>query len=162
MKSTINIIQQCTLPFLWEKCGMSFSKSCWGVTVASINLHKAMLAFSLTLSLVSPSLTYIDWKVVSLIHFYRPSISTTSTIQIRIFTCRLCWLGRCWGKAWNRTLVGLSGTQWCLAHSGIPDIRNSIFNIKYGKKQSKRNAVKEKLMLMMSENLEVWWLHPWH
>ena len=45
-----------TLPFLWEKCGMSFSKSCWGVTVASINLHKAMFAFSLTLSLVSPNL----------------------------------------------------------------------------------------------------------
>ena len=35
---------------------MSFSNSCWGVTVASISLHKAMLAFSLTLSRVSPSL----------------------------------------------------------------------------------------------------------
>ena len=44
--------------------------------------------------------------------------------QISIFTCRLCWLGRCSGKAWNRMQVGLSGTQWCLTHSGIPDASN--------------------------------------
>ena len=43
---------------------------------------------------------------------------------ISIFTCRLCWLGRCWGKAWNRMLVCLSGTQWCLTHFGKPDMWN--------------------------------------
>ena len=40
------------------------------MTVASISLHKAMLAFSLTLSRVSPNLRYNDDGQPYLIHIY--------------------------------------------------------------------------------------------
>ena len=104
---------QSTFPFLCEKCGISFSKSCWGVTVASMSLHKAMFAFSLTLSLVSPSLKCDNQFTVLLV--IKPKL-----LMIWARTCRLCWLGRCWDKAWNLTPIGLSGTRWCLTHSGKP------------------------------------------
>ena len=46
-----------TFPFLCVKAAVIFSKRSWGATVASISLHRAMLAFSRTTSLESPEQT---------------------------------------------------------------------------------------------------------
>ena len=53
-----------TLLFLWVKADVIFSKSGWGAIVASINLQRAMLAFSLTTSLVSPNLSSTEERMV--------------------------------------------------------------------------------------------------